>query len=330
MVLYDMRDNIRNPLLDVNEELSERPARNLSFFEKIGLFSALIISLFILIISVFSFHMDIFVKPNYTYALIDFFIILMCLWAMYFILNAIKRKIIIDILIDTAFQEGVYTRLKPLIENIARAHIDTEIILERMSNLDLKVQNILKEQYSKDIGTDGSMSKPIVVGTSIKFVIKSMFLIMITLIFFNLILNFNIGGITPMAVLLIFIIWWGFITAEYNLWKETTAWAAMFFPVLVVPVTIMLFTRLLAYNVLVAELYISVGFYTFIYYLWAVYVTTGSLPFILPEKKEHVTNEFFALQKKGILKEYLEALIKRLELLQKDKENQEIQLAWKK
>lgn len=330
MVFFDMRDNLRNPLLEVNEEISERPARNLSFFEKMGLFSALIISVVILILSGFSFYIDIFVKSDYFFALIDIVIILMCIWAVYFILNAIKRNIITDILIDTAFQDGVYSRLKPLIENIAQGHIDTEIILEKMANMDMKVQNILKERYSRDIRSVEFMKEPIAVATSIKFAIKAIFLIIITMVFFNLILNFSIGGITPYAVLLVFVIWWGFITSEYNLWKETSAWTAVFFPILVIPITIMLLGSLINYNVLIAELYISVGLYTFAYYVFAVYITTGSLPFIILEKKEHVTNEFFALQKKGILKEYLEALIKRREqLLKRDKDNQELQYSWK-
>lgn len=329
---------MRNPLLDVREDISEKPVAHLSFFEKIGLFCALIISIVILILSGFSFYIDLFIKSNYIFALIDFLIILMCIWAIYFILNVIKRKIVTEILIDTAFQDGVYTRLKPLIENIAQAHIDAEIILDRMSSIDLKVQNILKERYSRDIGSGEFMKEPIAVNTSIKFVFKAIFLIVITMVFFNLILNFNIGGITPYAILLIFIIWWGFITSEYNLWKETSAWTAVFLPILVIPITIMLLGSLLKYNVLIAELYFSAGLYTLAYYLWAIYTTTGTLPFLIPKKKEQVPSEFFALQKKGIFKELIESAIERIDLkmkeniknneLKDDNKNNELKYVW--
>jgi hypothetical protein len=326
----NIRDKMKNPLLDVKEDISIKPFQRFSFFEKIGLNSALIISIVILILSGVSFYIDIFIKLNYLYILIDLSIIIVSLYALYYLLNAFKRTIITDRLIDTAFQEGVYARLQPLIENIAQTHVDTNIVLDRISSIDLKVQNILKERYARDISSGDFMQEPIAVGTSIKFAIKTVLLIMVTMAAFMFLLNFNLGGITPYAVLLVFIMWWGFITNEYHLWKETSAWAMVFFPILVVPVTVMLLGNLLNYNVLMATLYLSVGLYIFVYYLWAVYVTTGSLPFIIPQKKEHVTNEFFALQKKGILKEYLEAFIKRLELLQKNKENQESQYAWKK
>lgn len=331
MVHNNILNIMKNPLLDVYEDISEKPTLHLTLFEKIGLFSCLIISTVILIISGFSFYLDLFVKMNYFYALIDLLIILMCIWAIYFMLKAIKRKIITDVLIDTAFQDGVYTRLKPLIENIAKAHIDGEMILDRISNIDIKVQNLLKDQYSKEVEQREFLKEPIAVGTSIRFVFKSMFLLIITMIFFNLILNFNLGNLTSYSVLLIFLIWWGFITSEYNMWKESSAWTAVFFPILVVPITIMLLGALLHYNILIAEIYVSVGLYIVAYYLWAVHLTTGSLPFLITKKQERSTNDFFALQKKGILKEYMGAIKMRIEQqLRKYEENQGIQYPWKK
>jgi len=59
--------------------------------------------------------------------------------------------------------------------------VDTNIILDRMSNLDLKVENILKEQYARDIKSGEILQEPIAVATSIKFAIKSIFLIVVTM-----------------------------------------------------------------------------------------------------------------------------------------------------
>jgi hypothetical protein len=177
----NIRNKTKNPLLDVDEDVSIKPSQHYSFFDKIGVASALILSIAILLMSFFSFYIDFIVKSNYLYALIDLFIFVFSLGAVYFVLNAFKKRVITDLLIDTAFQEGVYSRLAPLVENIAQSHVDTNIILDRMSNIDLKVENILKEQYVRNIKSGDILKEPIAVSTSIKFVIKSMFLIVITM-----------------------------------------------------------------------------------------------------------------------------------------------------
>jgi hypothetical protein len=324
-------DKMKNPLLDVSEDVSTRPIQQFSFFDKIGVASALIISIAILIMSGFSFYIDLIVKSNYIYSLVDLFIFGFSLGSVYFVINAFKKRVITDILIDTAFQEGVYSRLKPLVENIAESHVDTNIFLDRMSNIDMKVENILKERYSRDITSGDFLQEPIAVGTSIKFAIKSIFLIVVTMATFMFLLNFNLGNITPYAVLFIFILWWGFITNEYNLWRESSAWVMVFSPILVVPVAVMLLSNLLNYNVLMATLYLSVGFYTFIYYVWAVYASTGSLPLITTKKQEPKESGFFALQQKGMFKKLFDISISKLEPeLLKFKKKQESEFVWKK
>lgn len=326
----NIRDTMKNPLLNTTEDISSAPVQHLSLFEKIGLACAFIISVVILLITFFSLYIDLFNKSNYIYALIDILIILICSGAIYFSINIFKRKIIADILIDTAFQDGVYARLRPLMENIAQSHVDTNIILGRLENMDLKVQNILKQGYTREVKSREFMEEPIAVGTSIKFAIKTMFLLSVTMAAFIFFINFQIIGLTNYGILLIFIMWWVFITKEYNLWKDSMAWGMVFFPILVVPVSITLLLNLLNYNVLLAIIYLSVGIYTLTYYLWAIYMTTGSLPFIGIKKQEPTTSEFFATQDKGMLQEMVGIAFSQLKKrLKEDVEKEETNLAWK-
>ncbi len=319
-------NKMKNPLLEINEDISPRPGQYLPFFEKIGLVSALIISVAILIFSSLSFLIDLFFKFDFIYSLIDLLIFMVSLTSIYYIVNAFKKRIVNELLIDTAFQDGLYARLQPLIENIAQAHVGANIILDRISNLDQKVQTLLKDQYKEEI-----TAQSIAVGSSIKFTIKLILLITITMAAFIFLLNFNLGGIIPYAVLLIFVMWWGFITAEYNLWKETAAWTAVFFLILVIPITVMLLGTLLNANVLMAAMYLTVGLYTFAYYIWAVYATTGSLPIIISNKQETKGSEFFALQQRGMIRESLDAIFSRIgQKLREDEKKQESEYVWKK
>lgn len=305
---------------DIDSDISAMSFQRLSFFEKIGLISSSIFAIGIIVISIFSFFVD-FSKLEVTSIVFDIILLTMGLSSLYFIYGVYSKKVITEHLIDTAFQEGIYNRLRPLIDNIAQNHIDADIIIDRISDMDLKLQNILKEKSSAtsiegDIDVDKTygekyieleLKKPVTIGTSIQFIIKSIFMVVMTMAIFMFFVNFNIGNLTPFVSLSIYILWWIFITNEYNLWKEMSAWYIVFLPIIIVPVSIMVLGNLLNYNVLMAILYSSVGIYAFAYYIWAVYTTTGILPFTGADKRQTLRDptlrdtSLFSLQQKGVL-----------------------------
>ncbi len=309
-------DQIKNPLLDLVDEDISRMSIPLSFFEKVGLASALIMSTIIFILSGFSLFIDIFVRLNFLSILIDISVMMFCLAIVYFIFNILRKKIVTEALVDTAFQYGVYTRLQSLVENIAHAQVGTDVMIDRISGLDMKVENILKERkYDGDYRGGGNrnrigiMEESVALGTSVKFVIKVMLMIVVTMATFMFLLNFSVSILTPYASLLIFVLWWLFITNEYMLWKETNAWIMVLFPIIVVPVTVMILTNILNYNVMLALLYVSIGLYSLLYYTWAVYATTGCIPFITPKLDESgERSEFFGAQHKGMFREIFDEI----------------------
>jgi hypothetical protein len=324
-IMKNKEETIKNPLLDsVNEDMARMPMR-LSFFEKIGLVSVSIIFIGIAVLSGFSLIIDIFVKLNFLSILIDIFVITICMAAIYFVFNIIRKKIVTELLIDTAFQHGVYNRLQSLIGNIAQAQVGTDVVIDRIDNLDKKVENILKERREEKHDTSVGkefLQEYISLGTSVKFVVKTIFMIIVTMAMFMFLVNFNLGRITPYASLSIFVLWWLFITNEYYLWKYTVAWTFAFLPIMTIPVVVIIMANLTNYNVLMALLYLSLSFYIVIYYVWAVYATTGSIPFIKPkpDEKSEKIGGFFALQQKGILSEIFEEMKYRFKSSKKEEE----------
>ena len=137
-------------------------------------------------------------------------------------------------------------------------------------------------------------------------------MIIITMAIFMFLVNFNLGRLTPFVSLSIFIFWWIFITNEYSLWKNTYAWLIVFFPIAIVPVSVMILGNLVNYNILMAVLYASIGIYAFVYYLWAIYKTTGALPFV-KRRMDGMNGEekFFSSQQKGMLKDIWTEIKKR-------------------
>ena len=325
MIMQNKEEIVKNPLLDsVDEDMSRMPIQ-LSFLEKMGLVSVSIIFVGIAVLSVFSLIIDIFVKINFFSILIDVFVLIMCMTAIYFVFNIIRKKIVTEALIDTAFQHGVYNRLQSLIGNIAQAQVGTDVVIDRIDHLDKKVENILKER--RDDKYDGSVGKEflqehISLGTSVKFVVKSIFMLIVTMAIFMFLVNFNLGNVTPYASLSIYVLWWLFITNEYSLWNYTGAWSFAIIPILIIPVTIIILANLMNYNVLMALLYLSLAIYIVVYYIWAIYVTTGSIPFLKPkpDKKSEKIDGFFALQQKGMISEIFEEMKHRFKSSKKGEE----------
>lgn len=300
-----MNKTMENPLKDTEEEIVS--FQRLSFFEKIGMVNSMILAIGLLLISIYSIIVDL---RNLDRILIDFILIFMSMTSLYFIYNLYRKKIIVETLIDTAFQKGVYNRLESLIGNIAKSHIDADVILDRMSNIDLKVENILKEKgkgiEGEEIhGIEKELQRPVMIGTSLIFIIKCMFMIIITMAIFMFLVNFNIGRMTPLVTLSIFILWWIFITNEYDLWKDNSAWLFVFIPVTIVPISVMILGNVVNYNVLMAILYGGIGLYILIYYIWAVYTKTGVFPFSKRQKIEPESDKLFSLQQKGIVSDVL-------------------------
>ncbi len=315
-----------NPLSKIADKDSESIGsdiisfQRLSFFEKLGIVSSLIMATGVLIISGFSFIID-FGKLNMVNILIDLALIIGSLTSLYFIFGIYRRKVIVESLIDTAFQEGVYSRLKPLIENIANSRVDADIILDRMSNMDLKIENILKgnilkrdESEVRDMEKymDTELQRPVMIGTSLGFIFKSIFMVIITMAIFMFLVNFNLGRLTPFVTLIIFVLWWIFITNEYSLWQNASSWLLVFFPIAIIPVSVMILGNLVNYNILMAILYASIGIYAFVYYLWAIYKTTGALPFI-KRRIDDMNGEgkFFSAQQKGMVRDMWAEIKKR-------------------
>ncbi|CAD7769640.1 hypothetical protein AIOGIFDO_00654 [Candidatus Methanoperedenaceae archaeon GB37] len=299
-----------NPLMDVPENIYSSARESVSFLEKMGLVVVSLFGGFLVIFSAISFAVDIW-NFNILNAVIDSFVFIIGSSIIFYSFKHVKRVLLMDSLLDMAFQEGLYARLEPVLSRIARSHVESGELREMMNRLDTKMKAILQSQYSRDIDLEKLFSKEeITVGTSLKFTIKAVFLLIVSLAIFLLL---TIPGIPfPQYIFLfLFILWWLFLTSEYDLWENHFAWTFLFFPMLVVPVTFMLVSNLYSdiFSLVLALFYILTGFYVFLYYLWAVYETTGNLPLFfetaLDRERE---NEFFNAQRPGFFHDIVSSL----------------------
>lgn len=316
-----------NPFSKIEDRNSESVGteimsfRRLSFLEKMGVISSLIMGMSVLVVASISLVID-FGRLNIVNIIADLILVIMGTTSLYFIYGIYRKKVIVETLLDTAFQEGIYNRLKPLINNISNSRVDADVMLDRMSSMDIKIENILKGQISKvndldkyegrdtDKYVETVMQRQVTIGTSLGFIFKSIFMLIITMATFMFLVNFNLGSLTPFVTLSIFVLWWVFITNEYSLWKNTYTWLFISFPIAIIPVSVMILGNLVNYNILMAILYVTIGIYTVIYYMWAIYTTTGVIPFI--RKREYNDDKkFFLSQQKGMLGDILTEVKKK-------------------
>jgi hypothetical protein len=157
----------------------------------------------------------------------------------------------------------------------------------RLNRIDRKVQTVIDEQVKTEKSPYSEVEKMIVPGTSMSFVVKAIFLAIITMSGF-LFMIFNRPRpllVAYCAILMFYILWWALISSEFKLFDNSAAWGIAFVPILLVPLSFMILDALLQPNTLVALFYALLVLYVFLYFSWAVYETKGTLPFNLDLSK---------------------------------------------
>jgi hypothetical protein len=254
---------------------------------KIGLGIALIMAIIITGFSFFSLLIDVILKFNLYGILIDLIFLGIGIFLGYFSLRMYKNSVYYESLVNSAFDEGVYTRLEPVLRKIAETSVEMEDLEGRLNRIDRKVQTVIDEQVKTEKSPYSEVEKMIVPGTSMSFVVKAIFLAIITMSGF-LFMIFNRPRpllVAYCAILMFYILWWALISSEFKLFDNSAAWGIAFVPILLVPLSFMILDALLQPNTLVALFYALLVLYVFLYFSWAVYETKGTLPFNLDLSK---------------------------------------------
>ncbi|MHC1635964.1 MAG: hypothetical protein ACXQTS_05020, partial [Candidatus Methanospirareceae archaeon] len=248
-------------------KVGEIEAMTMSILEKIGLLLVLSFAIILSAFSLFSLIVDIFLKFDLYSILIDLLFFGIGISISYFSIHIYKKSTYYERLVNSAFDEGIYRRLEPLLRKVAEAHVKMEDIESRLDIIDRKVETVIEEQVKMERRSN-EMEKAIAPGTSIGFIIKTIFLAIITMSGF-LFMIYTFIGIAHYTTLAFYILWWVFISAEFDLFHNSTAWVMVFIPILLVPVGFMTLDAIIGPNNTVAIFYALLTLYAFLYYSWA-------------------------------------------------------------
>ncbi len=248
--------------------------------EKIGLAIALIIAIILISYSFFSLLIDIILKLDWYGIVIDLIFLAIGVSLGYFSIRIYKKSVYYEGLVSSAFDEGIYSRLEPVLRKVAETHVEMEELESRLNRIDHKIQTVIDEQVKAGESPSSEVERAVAPGTSMRFVIKTIFLTIITMSGFLFMISTSLGAV-HFATLLFYILWWLLISSEFKLFNNNAAWVMVFVPILLVPVGFMVLDAFLGINNVIALFYAILAFYAFLYFSWAVYETKGTLPFKL-------------------------------------------------
>ncbi|RLG30543.1 hypothetical protein DRN98_07275 [Methanosarcinales archaeon] len=242
--------------------------------DKIGLVGSLIASVMIFLLAIYSFIIDLFVDFNLYGIIIDFIFLFIAFEVGFFAMRTFGRLIYYEKIVDASFEKGIYKRLEPLLRKIAEVGVEIDEMREEVDLVNRKVATIIAEQAK----VSPEMIAP---GASMKFAVKTILLTVLTMAGFLYMLQYPIG-VVHYATLGFYILWWLFLTGEFELFEEMGAWLFVSVPILIIPIGAIIFHALFGLNAMIGIFYGGLALFIVIYYSWAMYTKRGVLPFSIP------------------------------------------------
>lgn len=284
--------------------------RHLSSAEYAAVISMIVASLYLMLSSFFPLLYNLTSSFDPIEFVKNLFYFIMGLGTLSGVSFLLKKETYLQHVADETFERVIYHRLEPVLVDVAHVQVGLKGVETQLDRLSRNVELLSKKEAVIPV-----------VDSHSTYHVKYIVLINLTLAVFLFMLQFPLGYV-PYAVTLVYIMWWGAITADYKLWKEEASWAWVFVPVLVLPVYTIAMNAYLQSYLLFASLFAGLGLYAFSYYSWCNYIIKGVLPF---EIQDAVRS---AHEKIEAAKERPELILKKPDIQINFKLPSSIQMGW--
>ncbi len=104
-------------------------------------------------------------------------------------INLAKRTIVLEQLIDMGFENGIYSRLEPLLREVAGSQVTLSKMEENLKSMNLNISRLRKQ--SVEFKIPGSSAFGIDISAEVSRFLRLVILINITLAAFIFLLNFT-------------------------------------------------------------------------------------------------------------------------------------------
>jgi hypothetical protein len=239
----------------------------------------------IALISTVSFIVDIITTRNPIALLIDIVVMTLSyltVWQgiYYSILDRIAKE---------RMEEQWDNRIQPILNLLTDTSGRIDSIEYDMARTNQKVNTTLDYfMRSQDMDATKAFILP---GVSFKFISRILVLIFFTFSALVYVSSYPLG-IVHYFILAIYLSWWVFITAEFKLFINSTAWTWAIAPILIIPSVGIIMSAIYGLNIMIGILFFALLLYVYFYYSWASFVATGykliDLKPVISEIKEKI------------------------------------------
>jgi hypothetical protein len=196
---------------------------------------------------------------------------------------------ILDRIAKEKMEEQWDHRMQPILNLVLETSGRIDSIEEEMVQTNQKLNTTLDYiMRDEDMDTTKTFILP---GVSFKFISKILVLIFFTCSALVYASSYPLG-IIHYFILAIYLTWWVFITAEFRLFGNSTAWTWAIAPILFIPSVGIIMSAIYGINILIGIMFFALLFYVYIYYSWASFVATGykliDLKPVISEIKERI------------------------------------------
>lgn len=184
--------------------------------------------------------------------------------AAIYMIEMSQRNACMEMAINTAFENGLYKKLSPLLSSIADVSVDIKDIYKKIDKIN----------YTGNPG-NSNITPPSSTNFSI---LKSIFLLNLSLAVV-VFLSLNPLAGTHYILTVVYAGWWLFITSEFKLFDNAKAWYFCFAIVILIPTLTVLLNSIFNMRIMMGILFTGIAVFAVSYYVWANYKVKGELPF---------------------------------------------------
>ncbi len=234
--------------------------------EKAVIILSLVFGFGVLVASIVSLYNDFSAGKSFEYLMTDVVFFTFGVVLTGGALRLYKRLVKMSAMSDELFNELVFERLKPVLEEVAYSTVELSEVKAELEKLASKIERLERTEKYGVVGTPYSVA----------FYMRVIVVSLIYMGIYLFMLNYYMMAYTPYLLILLYLVWWAFITREFNLFSRFEAWLVMGIPVLIVPAMAIVLQTAVGVAPLMGLTFATSLLYAYLYYLYAQELSSES------------------------------------------------------
>ena len=226
--------------------------------ENITTITSALIGALLLVASLYSLYIDYTSMRPEIYIAIDFAIVIISSIILGGSLKLRRRVTAYTVAANRAFDEVIYNRLKPIMEEVALGILEVNEVKTKMESLEKAIASL----------EDKLTIRPAAPEAGAAFYLKTVVAMLVYFGTYLFMIQFTLPYENYLYILL-YAYWWFFFTFEFRVQHRTEAWIALSIPVLLVPAGTILLRVLVGLTILMAIVFLTSMIYGYLYYRYA-------------------------------------------------------------